>query len=404
MGPTMQATFLFFLNFGWTLGAGRSGGSSFTPKFTNLLENKTAVRGREATFSCHVANLGGYRVGWVKADTKAIQAIHTHVITHNQRVTVSHNGHTLWNLHLDDVHTEDAGAYMCQINTDPMKYQVAYLTVVVPPEIIERDSPTDVLVPEGGSVKLVCRARGYPQPTVKWHRTDGGDIVLRSPNGQRTRYQRIDGEVLHLTKVSRLDMGIYMCTSTNGVAPDAVKRFTVTTHFHPVIHVPNQLVGATAGSELVAECNVEASPRSINYWLRDDTGDLIVTNNRYETIEKHDQLFSVTMTLVIRNFTSFEAGRYRCVAKNSLGEVESTLKFYEIEMEATEKISMDFIEEYYEISDGLDDSTTIRSTPSSRLEEIEKSINSFIRSSSLRKTISPIVICYLVFKMSFFLF
>ena len=63
--------------------------------------------------------------------------------------------------------------------------------MVVPPEIIERDSPTDVLVPEGGSVKLVCRARGYPQPTVKWHRTDGGDIVLRSPNGQRTRCTNI---------------------------------------------------------------------------------------------------------------------------------------------------------------------------------------------------------------------
>lgn len=60
----------------------------------------------------------------MKADTKAIQAIHDHVITHNPRVSVSHNDHTTWNLHIKNVQEEDRGQYMCQINTDPMKSQV----------------------------------------------------------------------------------------------------------------------------------------------------------------------------------------------------------------------------------------------------------------------------------------
>lgn len=64
------------------------------------------------------------QVGWVKADTKAIQAIHDHVITHNQRVSVSHSDHSMWNLHIKGVQKEDGGLYMCQINTDPMKSQV----------------------------------------------------------------------------------------------------------------------------------------------------------------------------------------------------------------------------------------------------------------------------------------
>ncbi|KAJ4434854.1 hypothetical protein ANN_23425 [Periplaneta americana] len=63
------------------------------------------------------------RVGWVKADTKAIQAIHDHVITHNPRVSVSHNDFSTWNLHVKNVQEEDRGMYMCQINTDPMKSQ-----------------------------------------------------------------------------------------------------------------------------------------------------------------------------------------------------------------------------------------------------------------------------------------
>jgi len=65
-----------------------------------------------------------FQVGWVKADTKAIQAIHDHVITHNKRVTVSHSDHSMWNLHIKGVQKEDGGLYMCQINTDPMKSQV----------------------------------------------------------------------------------------------------------------------------------------------------------------------------------------------------------------------------------------------------------------------------------------
>ncbi|KAL1462713.1 hypothetical protein WDU94_014526, partial [Cyamophila willieti] len=66
-----------------------------------------------------------FQVGWVKADTKAIQAIHEHVITHNPRVGVSHTDHSTWNLHIKGVQEEDRGQYMCQINTDPMKSQVS---------------------------------------------------------------------------------------------------------------------------------------------------------------------------------------------------------------------------------------------------------------------------------------
>lgn len=65
------------------------------------------------------------KVGWVKADTKAIQAIHDHVITHNFRVSVSHLDVNTWNLHIKTVTEEDRGGYMCQINTDPMKSQVS---------------------------------------------------------------------------------------------------------------------------------------------------------------------------------------------------------------------------------------------------------------------------------------
>ena len=66
-----------------------------------------------------------FQVGWLKADTKAIQAVGDSVITHNPRVSVSHEKLQMHKLHITDVQLDDEGVYMCQLNTDPMKSQVS---------------------------------------------------------------------------------------------------------------------------------------------------------------------------------------------------------------------------------------------------------------------------------------
>lgn len=39
---------------------------------------------------------------------------------------------------------------------------------------------------------------------------------------------------------------------------------------HPLIQVPNQLVGAPTGTDVTLQCHVEASPKAINYWTREN--------------------------------------------------------------------------------------------------------------------------------------
>lgn len=39
---------------------------------------------------------------------------------------------------------------------------------------------------------------------------------------------------------------------------------------HPLIQVPNQLVGAPVGTDVTLVCNAEASPKAINYWQREN--------------------------------------------------------------------------------------------------------------------------------------
>lgn len=39
---------------------------------------------------------------------------------------------------------------------------------------------------------------------------------------------------------------------------------------HPLIQVPNQLVGAPVGTDVTLVCNAEASPKAINYWQKEN--------------------------------------------------------------------------------------------------------------------------------------
>ncbi|XP_052900832.1 lachesin-like [Anopheles moucheti] len=302
---------------------------SFQPDFAEPILNNSIAIGRDATFTCHVRHLGGYRVGWLKADTKAIQAIHEHVITHNSRVTVSHADQNTWNLHIKSVTEDDRGGYMCQLNTDPMKSQIGYLDVVIPPDFISEDTSSDVIVPEGSSVKLTCRAKGYPEPVVTWRREDGTDIILKDASGSKQLVTSYRGEVLKLTKISRSEMGSYLCIASNGVPPSVSKRISLSVHFHPVIQVPNQLVGAPLGTDVTIECQIEASPKSINYWIK-DTGEMVVSSPKYQVQDATKSLYEAKMSLTVRSFQKEDVGSYRCIAKNSLGEVDSSIRLYEI--------------------------------------------------------------------------
>ena len=60
------------------------------------------------------------KVGWLKAKDQTILALHTRVITHNNRFIVDHEDNRIWKLKIRSVQKSDAGCYMCQINTEKM--------------------------------------------------------------------------------------------------------------------------------------------------------------------------------------------------------------------------------------------------------------------------------------------
>lgn len=88
-----------------------------------------------------------------------------------------------------------------------------------------------------------------------------------------------------------------------------------------MIWVPNQLVGAPKGTNITLECNTEAFPRAISYWVYDNM--MILTTGKYHT-DITEANYRTHMRLTVRNLREKDFGRYRCLSKNSLGNQTNT--------------------------------------------------------------------------------
>ncbi|XP_046631459.1 lachesin-like isoform X2 [Daphnia pulicaria] len=278
-----------------------------------------------------------------------ILTIHRQVVARIGRFSVSYDHQRTWHLHIRGVQQEDAGRYMCQVNSEPMISQVGHVHVVVPPSVIDEDSsPSQLSVRENVRVSLLCRGRGVPAPRVNWKREDGRPLIEgKTGNHQMENSSGVtkrgdlpsrlvvaqDGEELIFSKISRTDSGAYLCIASNGVPPSVSKRITLDVEFEPMMFVPHQLLGSPLGGTLILECLTEAHPRPITFWTRTDTnnvnGIMLLPSKRLRLDTLHVG-YQTQMRLHIHQVEAQDIGHYKCVSKNSLGEAEGSIRVYEM--------------------------------------------------------------------------
>ncbi|GJQ69008.1 hypothetical protein Trydic_g6181 [Trypoxylus dichotomus] len=70
-----------------------------------------------------------HAVAWVRAEDQTILSLQSMVVTHNSRISVSHDNLRTWQLRIRQLKESDRGCYMCQINTSVMKIQQGCLDV-----------------------------------------------------------------------------------------------------------------------------------------------------------------------------------------------------------------------------------------------------------------------------------
>lgn len=70
-----------------------------------------------------------FQVGWLRAADQTVLALQDRVVTHNARISVSHENYLTWRLRIKQLRETDKGCYMCQINSSPMKKQIGCIDV-----------------------------------------------------------------------------------------------------------------------------------------------------------------------------------------------------------------------------------------------------------------------------------
>ncbi|XP_031626058.1 lachesin [Contarinia nasturtii] len=325
-------------------------GVEFEPEFIGSISNVTYPVGREAVLTCSVKNLGKYKVGWLRAADQTVLALQDRVVTHNARISVSHENYITWRLRIKQLRETDKACYMCQINSSPMKKQIGCIDVQIPPDIINEDSSVDMAVQEGEDAALVCRATGNPQPRVTWKKEDGDYIYVRKQgNRDLMKVESYNGSVLRLSRLERKQMGSYLCIASNDVPPAVSKRVSLSVHFAPSVRAPSQLLGAPLGSDVQLNCQVESSPAPVSYWLKggklqnslgnslnnaeigQPRPEMLLDGPKYGITEQRTGYKGI-MRLTIRSFSANDVGTYHCVSTNSLGRAEGTLRLYEIKI------------------------------------------------------------------------
>ncbi|XKL66900.1 hypothetical protein PGB90_010320 [Kerria lacca] len=182
------------------------------------------------------------KVAWIHIDRQMILTIDRHVISRVPRFSVSHDNQKTWLLNVANAQAEDRGYYMCQVNTNPMISQVGYLQVVVPPNILDEESTlSSVAIREHQNLTLTCKATGFPEPKIIWKREDANEIVL--DRKKKVAVLIYNGKNLTMIKISRTDMGAYLCIAMNGVPPSVSKRIIVDVEFKEIKKVMTTLRG-----------------------------------------------------------------------------------------------------------------------------------------------------------------
>nr|XP_047909504.1 hemicentin-2 [Anser cygnoides] len=201
------------------------------------------------------------------------------------------------------------GRYTCLAQDRGTEMRKDFLVLVrVAPRILGAGVPSEHSVPEGGGVRLECRAEGQPPPQISWLK-DGQPLQLQPPSRAR---MSPDGSALLLEALHAADSGAYTCLARNGAGEDA--RLHVLS-----VLVPPIIEGGADGSDVVRgvlsaavtlRCRARVSPPLRVSWLKDG---LPLRLSPRVTLLSAGHVLRISRTQVS------DAGLYTCVVSSQAG-------------------------------------------------------------------------------------
>ncbi|CAK8692132.1 unnamed protein product [Clavelina lepadiformis] len=176
-------------------------------------------------------------------------------------------------------------------------------------------TPRNKTVEIGGSVNLTCGVSGNPLPNIEWYFPPGVSHRIIFRNGRRI-------SILSLYNVSASQGGQYTCVANgqaDGWSANATAYVSVTSP--PVITSLPPTVTATLGDPVTSmDCVVSGIPTPMVVWRKP------------RAILRYFTISSRVTRLKIKKVNGSDAGEYTCIAINSAGRTEQTVRLIVVKL------------------------------------------------------------------------
>ncbi|XP_018102028.2 contactin-2 [Xenopus laevis] len=210
-------------------------------------------------------------------------------------------------LHFPSITFEEDGTYECEaVNSVGSTTHQGRVIVQAQPEWLHVITDTEAKI--ASDLLWSCAASGKPRPTIRWLR-DGkpltSQVTIEVHNGQ-----------LKFTSLSLHDSGMYQCVAENKhgtiytSAELTVQALAPDFRLSPV----KRLIPAARGGEVIIQCNPRAAPTPLILWSK---GTELLRNSSRVTVTANG-------TLILRNISHSDEGKYTCFAENVMGKSNST--------------------------------------------------------------------------------
>jgi hypothetical protein len=94
----------------------------------------------------------------------------------------------------------------------------------------------------------------------------------------------------------------------------------------------NQLVGAPVESHVLLQCIVEAYPKPLNTWYRNEADTKLYHGEKYLVTESMINSFTWQMNLTVKNLHKSDFQPYICLSENALGKSDARIRLQELHL------------------------------------------------------------------------
>jgi len=200
-------------------------------------------------------------------------------------------------------------------------------------EVAPRFTTKPSLKQEDGGKRLVflCALEASPQPEITWFL---GNTQLQASDKHRMKAESKGGIayniIMELIGVAKDDAGTYKV-----VAKNKLGEVSATINLNLGGAAKKQADGVApnfttkpstkqVGKDLLMECQLTAEPQPSLEWFRDETQ--ITSGGRVTITVESKGAHVYLLKLLIKDVANGDAGNYRVIAKNELGESNATIK------------------------------------------------------------------------------